>query len=130
VNERDSFFYTARSKNSRGAVGAEQEYSTRVELAFAVEAQNGNRMEWAQVAGQLEELLTREPGGETLVLELTLRKCAYGASCPDGFSMQIQMRARGASEEQAKMRCGLGLARVQQALLFISRSLRQRLGEA
>jgi hypothetical protein len=128
VNERDSLFYTARCKTSRAAAGMDQEFSTRVEIAFATDALNANRMEWGHVAGQLNELLTRESGGETASLELRLRPCHYTASGQDGFSMETELRARGASAEQAQMRCGLSLARVQQALLFISRAMRQRLG--
>jgi hypothetical protein len=128
VNERDSLFYTARSKISRAAAGTDQEFSARVEIAFASDALNANRMEWGQVAGQLSELLTRESGGETVSLELRLRPCQYKARGQDGFSMEMELRAWGASAEQAQMRGGLGLARVQQALLFISRAMRQRLG--
>jgi hypothetical protein len=46
------------------------------------------------------------------------------------FAMGIRLAARGESAEQAVLRWGLGLAHVQQALLFASRHLRMYLAQA
>jgi hypothetical protein len=39
------------------------------------------------------------------------------------------LEARGTGGEQARLRWGLGVAHVQQALLFTSRYLRQQMGQ-
>ncbi len=52
------------------------------------------------------------------------------ATDDDGFCLRIILYARGETLEQARVRWGLGLARVQQALLFVARELRQEHGAA
>ena len=45
------------------------------------------------------------------------------------FAMGIRLAAKGESAEQAVLRWGLGLAHIQQALLFTSRHLRMHLAQ-
>jgi hypothetical protein len=134
VNDADSFFFTTRSKAGpvRGEAAAKpdaHEFAIRVQIAFTPTALNSSLAEWEEVAARLQELLTRESGADTLSLELLLQNCRYAAA-PPGFCMDLELHARGATPQQAELRCGLGLARLQQALLFTSRTLRQKLGEA
>jgi hypothetical protein len=42
-----------------------------------------------------------------------------------GFCLRLLLFSRAAAQEQAKLRWSLGVARVQQALLFLARALRQ-----
>jgi len=144
VNEPDSLFFTAwcktrseddaspeqeqRRASESGAQSQGHTFATQVELAFALEALNRTPEHFAEVARQLSELLAREAGADSLAAQISLRNCRYTAAGHQGFLLRIELRASGATSEQAELRCGLGLARVQQALLFTSRTLRQKLG--
>jgi hypothetical protein len=138
VNSADSLFSTARSKawlrQEHGSSPASDvdscEFASRVDLMFASEAFN---LEWAHydaLARRLEELLTRDPSPDTLGAELRVHPCRFRAPGRPGFYLRILLSARGATPEQAELRWGLGLARIQQALLFSSRLLRQQIGQA
>jgi hypothetical protein len=43
----------------------------------------------------------------------------------EGFCLRLLLFARGAAQDQAQLRWSLGLVRVQQALLFLARAIRQ-----
>jgi hypothetical protein len=76
---------------------------------------------------KLSELLRNAGSAETLTAQLAL------SAAPNNprrtLEIQLVLEARGNSPEQAGLRWGLGLAHVQQALLFTSRQLRQQLGQ-
>jgi hypothetical protein len=50
-------------------------------------------------------------------------------SSPGIFSLRIELEAVGNNGDQAALRWGLGLAHLQQALLFTSRYLRQLISQ-
>ncbi len=133
LNDRDSLLFTARCKTTRTEAGPASaggpEFIVHIELAFATPALNRDRAPFEQLASQVQELLTRESGSDSLCLELFLRKCNH-AEGGAGFCLALELHAQAATPEQAELRCGLGLSRVQQALLFSSRALRQKLGDS
>jgi hypothetical protein len=140
VNDSASFFFTARCKtwHSPAPNAGAHEFSARVQIAFVSGALNRDFEQVEDLAERLHGLLTNESGADSLALDIFLRKCRFGAGglpAPAGppanlgLCLDIELRARGATANQAELRCGLGLARLQQALLFISRALRQKCGE-
>lgn len=79
---------------------------------------------------KLIELLGNAGSRETLVAKLCLTAANQEKASKDGFEIWLQLTAIGDTPEQAELRWGLGLAHVQQALLFTSRYLRQYLAQA
>lgn len=73
---------------------------------------------------KLSGLLQQAGSTESLSVFLALRQDGQGAQ--QEFALDLRLDAKGSSLEQAGLRWGLGLAHVQQALLFASRLLRQR----
>ncbi len=139
LNSADSFFATARSKTwhrqerPRASAEAAQdlsEFVSRVDLIFAAESFNFERSRYEELTRRLQELLTRDTAPDALRAELRVRPCRFGAHSRAGFCLEILLYARGATPEQAELRWGLGLARIQQALLFSSRILRQQMAPA
>jgi hypothetical protein len=65
---------------------------------------------------------------DSLTAQLEILPCRFASSSSEGVGLRIVFTARGASGEQARTRWGLGLMKVQQALLFVSRAMRQSLG--
>jgi len=134
VNSDDSLFATARCKtwqkqDDPSAGASPCEFSSRLELVFAPEQLNFDRRQHEGLARRLEELLTRETAPDALRSELRVLSCRYRAPGREGFCLRITLHARGTTPEQAEMRWGLGLARIQQALLFVSRVLRQQIAQ-
>ncbi len=134
VNSDDSVFSTVRCKawleQAAAASGAEAcEFISHVDLVFAPEPFNFERSRYHSLAPRLEELLSREPSPDALHLELHVRPCRFRATGRPGFYLRILLSARGATSQQAELRWGLGLARVQQALLFLSRIIRQQIAQ-
>jgi hypothetical protein len=139
LNSADSFFATARSKTehrqerpraSAEAARDSSEFVSRVDLIFAAESFNFERARYEELARRLQELLTRDTAPDALRAELRVRPCRFGAHSRTGFCLEILLYARGSTPEQAELRWGLGLARIQQALLFSSRILRQQMAPA
>lgn len=144
VNSADSLFATARCKawltqqdpvpgTPSGATAAPgtglepSEFASQVDLVFTPEQFNFNRSQYASLTGRLVELLTRESAPDALRVALRVRACHFRAPGRWGFFLAVFLHAHGATPEQAELRWGLGLARVQQALLFTSRILRQKI---
>jgi hypothetical protein len=78
-----------------------------------------------QLIQKLIELLKDAGSQEVLMARLCLVSAGKNESSPGVFSLGIELEAVGNSGEQAALRWGLGLAHLQQALLFTSRHLRQ-----
>ncbi len=86
---------------------------------------------------KLIELLKEAGSRETLQATLCLRSTSTLGSNPGGqekpilneLELWIRLAANGESPEQAVLRWGLGLAHIQQALLFTSRYLRLHLAQ-
>ncbi len=134
VNSEDSVFTTTRCKTwleqVAAASGAEAcEFGSRIDLVFAPEPFNFQRSRYDNLTQRLQELLSRETAPDALLSELSVRPCRFHAADRLGFCLRILLRARGATSEQVELRWGLGLARIQQALLFISRIVRQQIAQ-
>ncbi len=135
VNSDDSLFATARCKTwleqAPPTAGAEEpcQFISRVDLIFAAESFNLERSHYDDLTRRLAELLTRDTAPESLWAALRVHACRFRAAARWGFCLRIWLHALGATPEQAELRSGLGLARIQQALLFVSRFLRQQMAQ-
>ena len=130
LNGEDSLFATVRCGVSRRGQGSPssnaQEFSSEIDLVFAEMSLNAGQGRFEELSRRLAELLEHEGGADYLSVRLSLRRCHFTSASRDGFCLAVVLSALGASAEQAEMRWGLALARVQQALLFLSRVLRQQ----
>jgi len=134
VNSDDSVFSTARCKTwlqqAASASGSEAcEFASRIDLVYAPETFNFERGRYDSLTQRLAELLSRDAAPDALHSELRVHPCRFGVAGRNGFCLQILLRARGGTPEQAELRWGLGLARIQQALLFVSRVVRQQIAQ-
>ena len=84
----------------------------------------GNRRLHLAMVQKLVELLRSAGSTETLASRICLAKQAGGTT------LHLRLEARGTGGDQARLRWGLGVAHVQQALLFTSRYLRQQMGSS
>jgi hypothetical protein len=75
---------------------------------------------------KLSELFHSAGSSDTLGVILSLRKAPSKEAENKGLVLRLRLEATGDSAEQAELRWGLGLAHIQQGLLFASRWLRQR----
>src|SRR5579863_9494938 len=131
VNGAGSFFATVRAKvwDEAGAqAGAESIFHSRVDLMFARPEFNFMPERYEDVAQRLVGLWMRETSGDALSVRLEILPCRYGAAKTEGAALRLTLSSHSASAEQARIRWGLGIVRVQQALLFVSRAMRQKLG--
>jgi hypothetical protein len=90
----------------------------------------GNRTLYFSLVEKLTELLKEAGSADLLKAQLCLSSLAAAGTNPAGLALILNLEARGNSPEQAGLRWGLGLAHVQQALLFTSRYLRQQLAQS
>jgi hypothetical protein len=133
VNGADSSFSSASARtraDSPASVSAGEayEFSCQASLVFAESPLNFERGLFVDLTAGLKELLERDPSGSVRTV-LRISPCDFRAQNRRGFCLGIRVVAGGVSAEQAEMRCGLGLARIQQALLFRARVLRQQCSE-
>lgn len=131
VNGAGSLFRTAGAKawedpaaNSAG----EFAFHSTVDLVFAQESFNFMPERYEEVVRRLVELWMRDSSGDTLSARLEILPCKYGAAGKEGGALRLSLTAKSASAEQARVRWGLGIVKVQQALLSVSRAMRQKLG--
>ena len=75
---------------------------------------------------KLSELFRGAGSAVTLRVMLSLLKLPASEGRNAGLALGLRLEANGDSVEQAELRWGLGLAHIQQGLLFASRWLRQR----
>jgi hypothetical protein len=129
LNSAESVFASAACQTwSKQASGAEQaaEFGSRVDVCFSGQQHNFERSNYESLGGGLRELLEREAGGgDTLEAEVCLLQCTYEESRRAGFALRLILTGRGETPAQAELRWGLGVAHLQQALLFLSRAARQ-----
>ncbi len=133
VNSPESSFSSASAStqaDSPASVSAGEacEFGFQVRLVFAEPSLNFERDRFVDLTSGLKDLLERE-SGDAIRIVLRIATCDFPAQNGRGFCLNIRLVAQGVSAEQAEMRCGLGLARLQQALLFRARALRQQSGE-
>lgn len=76
---------------------------------------------------KLCELLRQAGSADSLAAYLSLSPQAGPDTKPGAFVLRLRLEAKGNSSEQAALRWELGLAHLQQAVLFASRYLRQQL---
>ena len=128
VNGADSVFCTAKCSThvTQGAAAPREAhgFASSVHLLFAEEKYNFRVEHFDGLAKQLQDLLVRDSPADSLEAELRVRHCRFRTAGRDGFCLVILLQARGTTAEQAELRWGLGLARIQQALLFLSRVVR------
>ena len=131
VNGAGSLFATLRAKvwgESASQAGAEFTFHSRVDLIFARAEFNFIPERYEDVVQRLVTLWMKDSSGDSLSVRMEILPCAYGAEKRDGAALRLTLTSRSASAEQARVRWGLGIVRVQQALLFVSRAMRQKLG--
>lgn len=100
------------------------------ELSFRGANLAGNRTLHFSLVEKLSELLKQAGSSDSLAASLCLSPNPASETRPAGLALRLRLEARGNSPEQAGLRWGLGLAHVQQALLFTSRYLRQQLAQS
>ncbi len=126
LNADDSPFSTFSCKQWADTDPANAEpsvFASRIGLVVSQRAGEMGEPGYEDLAGRLAGLLEREPG-DALRVELQISPAEF-AGGRQGFCLQLILFARGAAQEQAQMRWSLGLARLQQALLFLARAIRQ-----
>jgi hypothetical protein len=104
-------------------------YSGDIVLEFRQAENRHNRSLHFMLMEKLIELLKEAGSKETLDTTLCLTAGSQEKANQKELAMWIRLRAKGESPEQAVLRWGLGLAHVQQALLFTSRHLRLHLSQ-
>jgi hypothetical protein len=126
LNADESPFSTFGCKvwASTEGLGAEpNEFASRIGLVFSYGTGEWGEVQYADFARRLAELLESEPGGALRAeIQISPARLAGGRQ---GFCLRLFLFARGAGEKQAQLRWNLGLVRVQQALLFLARAIRQ-----
>jgi hypothetical protein len=132
VNSPESVFATLTAavehKPSVAEASAEiHEFSSWISLVFTVPSLNFDRNHYVELAEGLKELLERDLA-DSIRGVLRISDCDFPEQRRRGFCLGISLVAHGESSKQAELRWGLGLARVQQALLFRARALGQQIG--
>jgi hypothetical protein len=129
IESDDSLFAgeAAGGAPAGGTPGSGGVYSGDFVLRFRDASLAGNRTLHFSLIEKLIELLKEAGSADSLVASLCLSSHAAAEMKPAGLALRLRLEARGNSPEQAGLRWGLGLAQVQQALLFTSRYLRQQM---
>ena len=130
INGSESLFTSASVATKSElppAVSADNayEFASQTSLVFAEPSLNFDRDCYSDLVSSLEQLLERDPGNAVRAV-LRISHCDFPSEKKRGYCLGIRLTAQGISPEQAEMRWGLGLARVQQALLFRARGLKQQ----
>ena len=102
-------------------------FASQTTLVFAVSSLNFDPGQYTELTANLKELLERD-SGEAVRGELRISPCNFPEQNQRGFCLCVRLVATGDSAKQAELRWGLGLARVQQALMFRARLLGQQIG--
>jgi hypothetical protein len=123
-----SFFDSRRAGNLELAGGHEGHTICSGGFLFSFRGKElgGNRGLYFQLIQKLFELLKNAGSAELLSARLCLVSEKLEEGMPGGLALRVDLEAVGDSNEQATLRWGLGLAHLQQALLFTSRYLRQK----
>jgi len=133
MNGAESSFKSASASTKADSpasvsLGQVFEFASQARLVFAEASFNFERDRFVELTAGLKDLLERD-SGDAIRAVLRIATCDFPAQNRRGFCLSIRVVAQGVSAEQAEMRCGIGLARLQQALLFRVRALRQPSGE-
>lgn len=130
VNSSESMFATAGAmvkSDPPAAVsaGPAYEFASQTQIVFADPSLNWERKEYVALCASLKELLERDTA-EAVRAALRISSCVFAPDNRRGFCLNIRLVAEGSSAQQAELRWGFGLARLQQALLFRSRSFKHQ----
>ncbi|HEV2521489.1 MAG TPA: hypothetical protein VGT24_03835 [Candidatus Acidoferrales bacterium] len=130
VNGSDSIFLTASATTREDApaavsAGLAYEFASQLNLVFADPPYNLDRKHFADLSLGLKKLLERD-SADSVRAVLRVSSCDFPAQNRSGYCLSIRLVAVGDSAQHAELRWGLGLARVQQALLFRARALKQQ----
>ena len=98
-------------------------FASRIDLVISQGADRLGRAQYHEMATRLAGLLGRE-AGDAVRAELHISPAQFTGGF-EGFCLRLLLFARGAAQDQAQLRWSLGLVRVQQALLFLARAIRQ-----
>ncbi|HUK31309.1 MAG TPA: hypothetical protein VLV89_09360 [Candidatus Acidoferrum sp.] len=133
LNEEGSLFRTIRAKvwptaNGAAQPCAENSFQSRIDLIFARDSFNTMPERFDDAVHRLVGLWMKDASADTLTARLEILPCSYKEPGRDGAALRITLTAKGANADQARTRWGLGLVRLQQALLFVSREMKQKLG--
>jgi hypothetical protein len=131
LNEEGSLFRTVRAKvwpTPADQPGGEDSFHSTIVLIFAHDPFNAMPERFEEVVRRLVELWMKDASADTLAARLEILPCVYKDSGRNGAALRITLTARAAIADQARTRWGLGLVRLQQALLFVSRAMKQKLG--
>jgi len=126
LNADESPFSTLACKvwvATEAASAETTEFASRIDLAVSHGAQELGQAQYQDLANRLAALLEPEPG-DALRVELQIWPAEFAGRRP-GFCLRLLLFSRGVGRQQAQLRWNLGLARVQQALLFLARAIRQ-----
>jgi hypothetical protein len=126
-----SFFDSRRTGNLEVAAGEEGRTICGGGFLFTFRGKEfgSNRGLHFQLIQKLFELLKNAGSAEMLAARLYLITEKQDETVEGGLAVRVDLEAVGDSNEQATLRWGLGLAHVQQALLFSSRYLRQKISQ-
>jgi hypothetical protein len=134
----NNFFSSLRSEDSHFAVEypgsgavhesgqADEVYCGDFVITFRSSEDRENTSLHFTLLEKLSELFGNAGSSATLRVMLSLIKVPAGEGRNAGLALGLRLEANGDSVEQAELRWGLGLAHIQQGLLFVSRWLRQR----
>ena len=97
-------------------------FASRIDLVIS-QGERLSRAQYHEMATRLAGLLERE-AGDAVRAELHISPAQFTGGF-EGFCLRLLLFARGAAQDQAQLRWSLGIVRVQQALLFLARAIRQ-----
>jgi len=128
----DSLFVLLEPLSDPTPVGSDRprECSADVVLGFQPPELARQRSVYFSLLEKLIELLKEAGSAETLGAEICLLSETRDLPGSPQIALCVRLIAFGDSPEQARLRWGLGLAHLQQALLFTSRFLRQQVKQA
>jgi len=130
LNGEDSLFRTVRAKvwaEAAQQAAGEDSFHSRMDLIFAHEPFNTMPGHFEDVVRRLVELWMKDGSADALAARLEILPCTHEPGARLGGALRITLVARGANAEQARTRWALGVVRLQQALLFVSRAMKQKL---
>jgi len=124
----DSMFDSQEAGKGPSATGGEglAECAGEFLVTFRDPEQGRNRGMYFQLIQKLVELLRDAGSPEVMAVSICLISDEQKETPKGAFGLRIRLEASGDSNEKAALRWGLGLAHLQQALLFTSRYLRQK----
>jgi hypothetical protein len=128
INAEESLFRCEVAGPERNDTSCSGDFSLR----FSSDSMANNRQLHFALVEKLMELLNQAGSPDSMAMQICIGPASGSPSltASAGLMVRLRLTARGSSGEQTMLRWGLGLAHVQQALLFTSRQLRQRVSKS